>query len=370
MGRLFWPLALVGTFIIGWAAASVVLKGSAGTPDVEQLQQTVRRLQDQVGTLQARLRAREDLAASRPSAGAGAQAGAARGPYSGPGSRFLAGAVTEERALADRTARGGDAAQAPGGSPADRAPSRSPSAVTAGSPPTVEAALDRFYRYLEATKTATGREGWRQARELVNELRAMGDTAGQALMQVLSAGNDSDERRAAARLLGTLQIPQALPLLRDIIQREDDLLLRRAAAAGLRQLQTPESLPVMERLLTNPGEDRFIRLSAAVGLAQSGKPMGVAGLTQIFDEATADGRGRDTAFRALVGLKDERPLPFMRQVVTSQVEPGYRLQAIKYLTAQGDQQALGALQAVMNSPKEQPSIRDAATQAYTAIRGK
>jgi len=33
-------------------------------------------------------------------------------------------------------------------------------------------------------------------------------------------------------------------------------------------------------------------------------------------------------------------------------------------------QALGALQAVMNSANEQPSIRDAATQAYTAIRGR
>jgi HEAT repeat protein len=235
--------------------------------------------------------------------------------------------------------------------------------------PTVQAALDRFYRYLEATG-GDRRERWRQARELVEDLRAMGDVAAKALMQVLASGGDSDERRAAARLLGTLQVPESLPLLRDILEQEDDVLLRRAAAAGLRRLQTPESLPVMERMLLNPQEDRFVRLSAAYGLAAAGRPLGVTGLSQIFEEATADGRGRDVAFRALVSLSDERALPFMRQVVVSPVEPGYRLQAIRYLTAQGDRQALAALKLVMQSSTEQASIRDAAAQAYAALGGR
>jgi HEAT repeat protein len=234
----------------------------------------------------------------------------------------------------------------------------------------VKAALDRFYRYLEATNDTTpGRERWQRARELVDELRAMGPAAGQGLMQVLATGTDTDERRAAARLLGQLQVGQALPLLKDIVEKDSDLLLRRAAASGLRQLQTPESLPVLERLLTQPGEDRFVRLSAAVGLAESNRPLGVVGLTHIFEESTADGRGREMAFRALANLKDERPLPFMRQLATSQAEPGYRLQAIRYLSAQGDQQALGTLQALSQAQNEQPSIRDAAAQAYSVING-
>jgi HEAT repeat protein len=97
----------------------------------------------------------------------------------------------------------------------------------------------------------------------------MGDVAGQALMHVLTAGTDTDERRVAARMLGALHVPQSLPLLREIVENEGDVLMRRAAAAGLRQLQTPDSLPVLERLLANPAEDRFIRLSAAQGLASS-----------------------------------------------------------------------------------------------------
>jgi hypothetical protein len=96
----------------------------------------------------------------------------------------------------------------------------------------------------------------------------------------------------------------------------------------------------------------------------------VTGLVSIFDESTADGRGREMAFRALSNLKDERPLPFMRQVVASQAEPGYRLQAIRYLSAQGDQQALGTLHVLMNSRASSPPSATRPAQAYTAIGGK
>jgi hypothetical protein len=351
MGRLVWPLAFVVTFLVGWAAAGLAGKGLSIDRHPEDQQEAVTRLQSQIETLQARLRARDELTALR-------QPGAASPRSSG------ASAAVDERGFA----REGRAAQAASAPHVERASAPSEARPA---PANVQAALDRFYRYLETTANESGgRERWRQARELVDELRAMGPAAGVALMQVLSAGNDSDERRAAARLLGQLQVAQALPLLKDIIEKDNDLLLRRSAASGLRQLQTPESMPIMERMVTNPNEDRFVRLSAAVGLAESNRPLGVAGLTHIFDEATADGRGREMAFRALANLKDERPLPFMRQVATSQAEPGYRLQAIRYLGAQGDQQALSALNTLMHAPNEQPSIRDAAATAYAAIGGK
>ena len=350
MGRLAWAVVLLATLFVGWAIGSVGHKVSSSSPSTDQ-QATITRLQQQVETLQARIRAREDLAAARTSRDTGG--------------RFAPTPGMTDRETAAGAARTGRAEQL---AATDATPPVA--AQKTASTATVQAALERFYKYLEATGPGGGRERWRQARELVDELKAMGAPAGQALMQVLATGNDSDERRAAARLLGQLQIASALPLLRDVIEKDNDVLLRRAAASGLRQLQTPDSIPVMERMLAQPGEDRFVRLSAAVGLAESGKPHGVTGLVSIFEESTADGRGREMAFRALSNLKDERSLPFMRQVVASQAEPGYRLQAIRYLSAQGDQQALATLHVLMNSPSEQPSIRDAAAQAYMAIGGK
>jgi hypothetical protein len=56
----------------------------------------------------------------------------------------------------------------------------------------------------------------------------MGDVGSQALMSVLAGGTDSDERRAAARLLGQLQVPQSLSLLKDVIEKDDDVLLTSA----------------------------------------------------------------------------------------------------------------------------------------------
>ena len=350
MGRVAWIVVLVVTFFVGWAVGGVGRKAASPAPDSDQ-QATVTRLQQQVETLQARLRAREETAAARASLSTT--------------ERTAMAAIAQSAAAGTNAGRGEPPT---GGGASD--PTKPPGKAQATTPATVQAALDRFYKYLEASGPGGGRERWQQARELVQELKAMGAPAGQALMQVLATGGDTDERRAAARLLGQLQVTNAVPLLRDVIEREDDLLLRRAAASGLRQLQTPDSIPVMERLLAQPTEDRFVRLSAAVGLAESGRPHGVTGLVHIFEESTADGRGREMAFRALSNLKDERPLPFMRQLANSQAEPGYRLQAIRYLSTHGDQQSLATLHALMNAPSEQPSIRDAAAQAHAVISGR
>ena len=361
MRRVLWPATLVVTFLIGWAAAGITRYGPwATTPETAGLRETVHRQQQQLATLQARLHARESLAEERSPSGSASPGGASR-PRS---SDVMRAAVTDGRATLEPGSRGGATAAAP---------SASSKTSTPAPPPTLEAALDRFYKYLEATSagnTGEGRERWQRARQLVEDLRAMGDVGAQALMSVLAGGTDSDERRAAARLLGQLQVSESLPMLKDIIEKDSDVLLRRAAASGLRQLQTPESIPVMERILGNPNEDRLVRLSAAYGLAEAGQAQGVAGLTQIFVESTPDGRDRDMAFRALAALDDNRALPFMRQVVASQTEPSYRLRAIRYLTTQGDQQSLATLQVLMNSPSEQPSIRDAAAHAYRTIGGK
>jgi hypothetical protein len=354
---LLLPLALAVTFLAGWGAATFT-RPAAPPADVARLQQ-------QVTTLQARLQARESLVAARQSSPApAAQAAQAPAPRRPAGDGIVAAAITEGRAVPDAI---GVPAVATGRPRGERPSGRQPYS----GPVTIEAALDRFYKYVEAMNGAgEGRGRWQQMRELVEDLRAMGDVGAQALMQVLAAGNDSEERRAAARLLGQLQAPQALGPLQNILDNDPDVLMRRAAASALRQLQTPESIPVMERLLTNPAEDRMVRLSAAYGLAESGRPNGVAGLAQIFAESTADGRGRDMAFRALSSLDDDRAAPYMRQIASSSGEPGYQLRAIRYLATQGDVQSLPVLQAIMNNPQAQQSVRDAAGNAYRMLGGR
>src|SRR5262249_22201573 len=219
--------------------------------------------------------------------------------------------------------------------------------------PAQAAALERFYSFFDPN--VTGPPRWQRFRQLTDDLRSMGKAATDALMQVLSStGNSSDERRTAATLLGDLAAAEAQPRLQAIPDKDSDVLLRRAAASGLRRLDLPETAPYFQAIMANPAEDRFVRMSAASGLAQLGQAQGVQGLAQIFDEANGDGRGRDMAFRAIRSLDDSRAVPFIRGLLLSHPQVRYRLHAINFLSAQGDRQAVASLQQVASSPTEQP----------------
>jgi HEAT repeat protein len=349
MSRLFWPLGIVAAFGIGVVAGTSVGRApSVGVDDG--------RLPAASGRSEPQAQARPD----QPRDGSGRAAGLHERPSAAAMSLWVMPTMGRQATADERLASSVDGAAASNGRPQG--------ARAATPPPTVEAALERFYRYLDESDGARGR--WWQGREAIEDLKAMGAAGIEALLRVLSNADSLDERRAAASLLGALQDKRALPLLQQVMDEEPDVLLRRAAAQALRRIQSPDTIPTLETLMARPGEDRFVRLSAAIGLANLGTPGGVIGLAQIFEEANADGRGRDFAFRAMAALNDERPLPFMRGLLTSPIELSYRLQAIRFVALQGDQQSLPLLRLVMDSPAEQRSIREAAAQAYAAIANR
>jgi uncharacterized protein (UPF0147 family) len=362
MRRLFWPLGLVLAFGLGLAARGWPVHGPFTAQEVAQLRASESRLQVRVSTLEARLRDGE---------------GFSTGHEGAKGSLPMSEGARAKRSLAGAT---GDGYASPGfleprggsrvGAQGARTSPGHAGRGDAGPAPTADAALSRFYQYVDETNALGGLAHWQRMQQLADELRKMGPAGAEVLLQVLEAGATSDERRAAAQLLGELQVQQALPLLQNILEQDSDLPLRRAATAGLRRLQTPETVPVLEALLADSGEDRLIRMSAASGLAQMDRSQGIAGLMQVFESSSVDGNGRALAFRALTSLNDERALPFMRRLVTSTAEASYRVRAMRFLTGQGDRQALPSLQQVMQSPAEPVSIRDAAAQAHAAIAGR
>jgi len=359
----FWILCLVVAFGLGMVARGL----APSLRETESLRESNRRLEREVNALQERLRVTQARLSNRPQpmTGFASTVPGTVEPETRSGARATLPAGAP--AVAGRPNRRG----APQGEPQDDL--TAPTHVTRAKPvavPTVEAAIDRFNRYLEALKAAGGQVRWQRVREAAADLQAMGDAGVTALLRSLMNGATTDERRAAAQLLGELQASQAFPYLQNILENDNDVLMRRAAASAMRRLDGPDAAATMQAIMANPDEDRFVRLSAAVGLAQRGNAQGIVGLEQIFNEAAMDGRGRDMAFRALNSLNDPRLLPFMRDLVTSNAEPNYRLQAIRFVSAQGDGQALGNLQQVMLASNEQPSIRDAAAQAYATITGR
>ena len=360
----FWILCLVVAFVLGLVARGL----SPSIRETESLRESNRRLEREVNALQERLRATQARLSNRPQAMTGFASAAPATVEADTRSGSRATLPAEAPTVAGRPNR---RAGAPQGEPQDDL--ATPTRVTRAKPvtvPTVEAAIDRFNRYLEDLKAAGGQIRWPRVREAGADLQAMGDAGVAALLRSLMNGATTDERRAAAQLLGELQASQAFPYLQNILENDNDVLMRRAAASAMRRLDGPDAAATMQAIMANPDEDRFVRLSAAVGLAQRGNAQGIVGLEQIFNEAAMDGRGRDMAFRALNSLNDPRLLPFMRDLVTSNAEPNYRLQAIRFVSGQRDGQALGSLQQVMLASNEQPSIRDAAAQAYATITGR
>jgi len=104
MARLIWPLAVVAAFVAGWALAGVGphLRPPHSRPEVE-------RLQEQVNVLQARLRARDDIATERTPGPAASGLGAPRASVSRDGG--LTAVAREERIIQDlRAGSGGTSA--------------------------------------------------------------------------------------------------------------------------------------------------------------------------------------------------------------------------------------------------------------------
>ena len=359
MRTLLLPLYLLGAFGLGLAARGY----SPSFREVEALRESTHRLESQVTMLEEQLR--QAKLASRPNGLTGYARTSIRADETVARPNRPQTPVVEPSVAARPSRRG-----TPQGEPQDDLASPARVKAKPVASPTVETAVERFQKYLEEMKAAGGQVRWPRLREVASDLQAMGESGVTALLRSLSNGATSDERRAAAQLLGEIGATQALPYLQGILENDTDVLLRRAAASAMRRLDSPDAAPLMQAIMANPNEDRFVRLSAAYGLAQQGNTNGIVGLEQIFNEAALDGRGRDMAFRALNSLNDDRALPFMRQLAMSNAEVGFRLGAIRFLGLQGDAQSLGSLQQIMQSSNEQPSIRDAATQAHAMIAGR
>ena len=234
-------------------------------------------------------------------------------------------------------------------------------------PATEETAVARLHQFLEDTAGMRRRERRGYMKSLVEELREMGEPVITVLLQSLEEGANVRERRLAARLLGVLQDPIALPALQKVLAGDEDIRMRRAGARSLRLLQMPESIPALESVLNKPAEDHFVRIHAARGLAQLGESQGVNSLVEIFNETVDDGRARFRAFRALTSLNDAAALPLMREIATSESDVSYRLRAVRFLGRNGNQEDLALLQQVLAARNEQPSVVEAAQNAYTAL---
>src|SRR5262245_19597681 len=184
MRRLIWLSAVLVAFAVGSAAGGFFRSGA----EVRRLQALVERQELQLSTLQARLRVRE---APGPRANSVSQS--APGPVEEARLTSLpAGATDADPSSGPQRVPQRTAGAQRSDPPKDSGSPGSSGGVAPSTPPTVQAALDRFYRFLEEA-SGSGPARWTRTREVAADLRSMGDAGIEALMRVLGSGTSADE---------------------------------------------------------------------------------------------------------------------------------------------------------------------------------
>lgn len=166
------------------------------------------------------------------------------------------------------------------------------------------------------------------------------------LESLLQSLNDADPavRREAIYRLGPLKNAQAIAVLKDIVQKDNDFSCRKAA---LYWLQKTADQPIFNEALRHALDDPSLRTEAAWNICQSGKPN--PEIVEPLIRALARGQDIDLAIimGALGILRDPRAFePLV--VYLKSTNSHQRGSAAEALGSLGDKRAIEPLKELLN----------------------
>lgn len=133
-----------------------------------------------------------------------------------------------------------------------------------------KAALEEYRRREAMTPEERRRESQSQAAEQKRLMKESVLRMKDVIIRQLKEGTLEERRRHAEGALGWVEyIPEALPILREIVLKEKDLLLRRSAAVALSNFDGQDAVPALRSCLGPENEPR-IRAIGAAGLGLLG----------------------------------------------------------------------------------------------------
>lgn len=207
--------------------------------------------------------------------------------------------------------------------------------------------------------------------ELTPELLELGAWVASDLVELLQHADSLFEMESLSRLLGTLQVDEALATLQGLLQQQDNDGVRVAVVDALGKIPDPSSVALLTAEFSRKSDSPMAPSLAASSLGNIGTPEAVTAL-QTEITGGANGMVRAFALRALSALQDPELVPFfLEQAQRSEgVNERYRKSAIEAIGETGDDGAIRSLESLLRSSGLSEGLEEATKRAINKLAGE
>jgi HEAT repeat protein len=196
---------------------------------------------------------------------------------------------------------------------------------------------------------------------IAQALAAVGDRAGLAYLKAKLTDKQEQVRDSVAGLLGTLDDPSAVPLLRTAFSSDPSAMVRTTAAASLTHFKDPRGLSLLQEAMEDI--DFRIRLGVAISLLRmdyaTAKPLVVKALQ------SEDPLVRTNAFRVIGENTDHSAVPLVVEALGRETDRYVKSQALWTLGKVGDAGTVPLLVDLLAEEREE--VRHSSAEALVML---
>lgn len=193
----------------------------------------------------------------------------------------------------------------------------------------------------------------------------IGDRSTPTLNVLIKSINDPDRgcSLAAINTLGILRVPETIPTLAKLLEKED-VIYRRAAIYALKMIDDPSSLPYIRKCLKDT--DSTVRAESALMCGKFKDILSTATLRDLLKDT--DSTVRISASYALALMNDNSGLSIAREIIKQEKDITRLTHSIETLSMVGVRSDISLLEPLLKH--ENTYIRTLAELAITRIKSR
>ena len=197
--------------------------------------------------------------------------------------------------------------------------------------------------------------------QLISDLRSLGSEGVNLAIGMLSSDNPN-LRVMAAKILEDLSDPRAVPDLEKMALEDSDEMARNMASHALAFMKSQDAIPAL-RDLYEKSENLGVRINSLAGLAMQGDPNGIRDTAAYIADENNSRQMRQALMGILAVRSDPHLMPVAAQAAQSFGESEQLMALIVSYYGNVGAAAAPALQAIVDNNSFSAAIREQARQA-------